>query len=93
MASHAAPPKLTGMAPWIFWLVLLIGFVLPLIHVAVSRRGGPWLPPPGSGCPLGPRMGWAVLVLFLGPLGWLMYMRARARRAASKPDNDAAARI
>lgn len=93
LASCAVPPKLAGMAAWISWLIVLVGFVLPLLHVAVSRRGGPWLPPPGSGCPLGPRTGWAVLVLFLGPLGWLMYMHARARRAASKLDNDATARV
>jgi hypothetical protein len=29
---------------------------------------------------LGPRTGWLVLVLFLGPVGWLLYLRARARR-------------
>jgi hypothetical protein len=30
---------------------------------------------------LGPRAGWLVLVLFLGPLGWLLYLRARRKRA------------
>ncbi len=64
----------------IAWLVLVFGFALPLVHVAASPRSGPWGPPPGSGCPLGPRTGWVVLVLFLGPLGWLLYLRARTRR-------------
>lgn len=61
------------------WLVLVFGFALPLAHVAVSDRGGPWRPPPGAGCPFGPRAGWFVIVLFLGPLGWLFYLRARNR--------------
>lgn len=61
------------------WLVLVFGFALPLVHVAVSARGGPWRPHPGAGCPFGPRAGWFVIVLFLGPLGWLLYLRARRR--------------
>lgn len=64
-----------------FWLLLLLGFVAPLLHVALSPRSGPWLPPPGARCPFGPRTGWLVIVLMLGPLGWLLYMRARYRRA------------
>ncbi len=67
-------------ATLIAWLVLVFGFALPLIHVAASRASGSWRPPAGSGCPLGPRAGWIVIVLFLGPLGWLLYLRARARR-------------
>lgn len=63
------------------WLILIFGFVLPLLHVALSPRGGPWTPPPGAGCPLGPRVGWLVLVLILGPIGWLLYLDARRRRA------------
>ncbi len=65
----------------IAWLVLVFGFALPLVHVAASPRSGPWGPPLGSRCPLGPRTGWLVLVLFLGPLGWLLYLRARRKRA------------
>ncbi len=63
----------------IAWLVLVFGFVLPLAHVAGSTKGGPWRPPPGAGCPFGPRAGWFAIVLFLGPLGWLLYLRARGR--------------
>ncbi len=58
-------------------LLLVGGFVLPLLHVAVSPRGGPYRPPPGARCPLGPRAGWLVIVLLLGPLGWLLYMLRR----------------
>ncbi len=65
----------------VLWLVLLLGFAAPLLHVALSPRSGPWLPPSGARCPFGPRTGWLIIVLMLGPLGWLLYMRARWRRA------------
>lgn len=61
------------------WAILLFGFVLPLAHVALARASGPWTPPPGSRCPFGPRVGWLVIVLILGPLGWLLYIRRRSR--------------
>ena len=62
-------------------LGLLLGFVAPLLQVALSPKSGPWLPPKGARCPFGPRIGWLIIVLMLGPLGWLLYMRARGRRA------------
>ncbi len=67
----------------IAWLVLFFGFALPLAHVAFSVQGGPWRPPPGGRCPFGPRAGWFVIVLFLGPLGWLLYLRARGRTGST----------
>jgi hypothetical protein len=63
------------------WLILILGYLLPLAHVALSPRGGPWSPPPGARCPFGPRTGWLVMVLLIGPLGWLLYLVARARRS------------
>ena len=63
------------------WLVLIVGYLLPLAHVALSPRAGPWRSPPGARCPLGPRAGWLVMVLLLGALGWLLYLHSRARRA------------
>ena len=63
------------------WSILVFGFVLPLLHVAFSPMSGRWRPPEGSRCPLGPRTGWLVIVLLLGPVGWLLYMRGRARHA------------
>jgi hypothetical protein len=45
---------------------------------------GGWRPPPGSGCPIGHRFGWLVLVLLLGPIGWLMFA-TRKRRRRSPP--------
>jgi hypothetical protein len=59
--------------------VLVIGFVLPLAHVALSPKSGAWLPPAGARCPFGPRMGWLIIVLIAGPVGWLLYLRGRAR--------------
>lgn len=69
------------------WMIVTAFYIAPLLHVALSPASGPWLPPPGAGCPFGPRAGWLVMVLLLGPLGWLMYMRARRRRswAAHRP--------
>ena len=64
------------------WAVLIGGFVLPLFHVALSAKSGPWRPPPGNRCPLGPRTGWLVMVLLLGPIGWLLYLASRRRKAS-----------
>jgi hypothetical protein len=51
--------------------------------VVLSRRCGCWTPPPVSGCPLGVRVGWIVLVLLLlGPVGWLLFWRSRNRTKA-----------
>ena len=68
---------MTPLAAWIF----LIGFyLLPIAHVVLSPRGGPWRMPPGARCPFSPRVGWLVIVLTLGALGWLLYLRGRGRR-------------
>ncbi len=61
------------------WMVLIFGYLLPLAHVLLSPAGGAWLPPAGARCPFAPRVGWIVLVLLLGPVGWLLFMHARWR--------------
>jgi hypothetical protein len=61
--------------------LLLVFYVAPLLHVLVSPKAGPFRPPPGARCPLGPRLGWLVLTLMLGPIGWLMFMTRRRRTA------------
>ena len=61
------------------WLILLLGYLLPLAHIALSPTAGSWRAPPGSRCPIGPRPGWLVMVLLLGPIGWLLYLTSRAR--------------
>ncbi|MSO93651.1 MAG: hypothetical protein EXQ86_09675 [Rhodospirillales bacterium] len=66
------------------WAVLFFGLILPMAHVIVSPRSGRWLPGPGSRCPFGPRVGWIVLIIMLGPIGWLMYMRKRNRPPAPR---------
>jgi hypothetical protein len=63
------------------WLILL-SFVAPLLHVALSPALGPWQAPKDGRCPFSPRVGWLVIVLFLGPIGWLMFM---AKRRAGPP--------
>lgn len=70
--------------PWMAWTILILGWVLPMLHIALAPGGGSWRPPPGSGCPLGPRCGWLVLVLLTGPLGWLAFRRARQRIAGRR---------
>jgi hypothetical protein len=69
------------MTQIIAWSILILGFALPLLHVLLSPRGGPWRAPEGARCPLSPRVGWVVIVLFLGPIGWLMFLRATSRVA------------
>jgi len=64
------------------WTVLIIGFVLPLLHVVFSPRSGPWKTPLESKCPFGPRWGWLVIILFLGPIGWLMFMAKKRSQEA-----------
>ncbi|RTR20533.1 hypothetical protein EJ903_10415 [Azospirillum griseum] len=68
----AEPPEI---GPWLAWLILMVTYVLPLLHVVTARSGGAWQAPPGSGCPFGPRLGWLVMVLLLGPIGWLLFVR------------------
>ena len=65
------------MSPTIAWIFLIVGFVLPIAHILVSPKSGPWKASEGAGCPIGSRWGWVVIVLFLGPIGWLMYMKKR----------------
>lgn len=68
------------------WAILIFGFVLPLVHVGISPKSGPWKAAAGSSCPIGPRWGWLVIVLFLGPIGWLMFLgKSRSRAPRSPP--------
>ncbi len=69
------------MSTFAAWSFLIAGFGAPLLHVLLSPSGGPWKAPPESGCPISPRLGWVVIVLFLGPVGWLLFMAKRRRLA------------
>jgi hypothetical protein len=73
------------MSPLVAWLILIGGFVLPLLHVALSPKAGPWSPPPGARCPFGPRVGWLVMILLFGPVGWLLFLVSRRRRTVNGP--------
>ena len=66
----------------VFWIVLVVGLLLPMAHVLLSPKSGAWGPPAGSRCPFGPRVGWLVMIVMLGPIGWIMYMRKRGRAPA-----------
>jgi hypothetical protein len=66
------------------WLIF-IGFLLPLLHVALSPTLGPWRADAGTRCPFSPRVGWLVIVLFLGPIGWLMFVAKRRARPPAAP--------
>ncbi len=68
---------------WVAWVILIVGFVLPILHVCVSPGAGPWRMPPESRCPFSPRVGWLVIVLFLGPIGWLLFITRNRRRKGS----------
>jgi hypothetical protein len=63
-------------------LIALVAFVGPILHVLLSPNAGPFLPPPGSRCPIGPRFGWLVLVILLGPIGWVLFLTRNRRRKA-----------
>jgi len=68
--------------------VLVLFYGLPLLHVALSPSqgpwgAGPWRAPAGARCPFSPRVGWLVLVLLLGPVGWLLFVMSRRRRAGA----------
>lgn len=74
------------MDPVIAWLLAVLLYLAPLIHVAVSPRAGSLMSPHGARCPFGPRLGWIIIVLFLGIFGWFMFMRAHGRRRARMRD-------
>ena len=65
------------MSPIAAWIFLIVGFLLPIAHIMFSSKGGSWLAKKGSKCPIGPRIGWLIIVIFLGPIGWLMYIKKR----------------
>ena len=81
LASGGAAGTLAAMSPVLLsWLLLIFGYVLPLLHVALSRDPGLSRPAEPSRCPFSPRAGWLVIVLLLGPVGWLLFQRSRRRR-------------
>jgi hypothetical protein len=65
------------MSPIAAWILLIFGFILPITHIIFSSKSGPWFGKKGAKCPIGSRMGWLVIVLVLGPIGWLLFMKKR----------------
>jgi hypothetical protein len=66
----------------IAWTILIVGIVLPTLHVLVSPRAGSWTPPEGARCPFGPRLGWLIVVVLLPFVGWLLFVASRRRGPA-----------
>lgn len=71
----------------IAFAILIFGFLLPMAHVAFSPTAGPWRMPPEARCPFSPRIGWLVIVMLLGPIGWLMFMTRKRRRKPQQPSD------
>ncbi len=65
------------MEPAVALIIFVLWIVIPVLHVITAANGGAWLPPKGSGCPFGPRVGWLVIVVMLGLIGWLLFIRSR----------------
>ena len=65
-------------------LAVAVFYLLPLLHVALSPSAGPLRAPPEARCPFSPRVGWIVMVLLLGPIGWLLFVARRRRRAPAE---------
>jgi hypothetical protein len=66
------------------WIIMIIWFIIPILHVVTSIKGGSWHPPKGSTCPFGPRTGWLIIVLLLGLVGWAIFLRAK--RVSQSPN-------
>lgn len=67
----------------IAWTILIVGTVLPTLHVLLSPSAGPWTPPQGARCPFGPRLGWLIVVVVLPLVGWLLFIASRRKRGAA----------
>ncbi len=73
-----------SMDPTTAWVFVVVFWLAPIVHVATSPRSGPVRPPAGARCPFGPRIGWLVIVVLLGAVGWLLFMSARYRRRVAR---------
>jgi len=60
-------------------VIVMLWIVIPVLHVMTSPTGGSWSPAAGSSCPFGPRLGWLVIVILLGLIGWFLFLRSRRR--------------
>ena len=67
------------MEPAIALTIVILWIVIPVLHVISAPNGGAWTPPEGSACPFGPRVGWLVIVVLLGLIGWFLFLRSRKR--------------
>jgi len=68
--------------PTLAWTILILGYVVPLIHVLIKAPAGHGA---NDRCPFSPRSGWVVLVLLIGPIGWLLFMHSRRQLKSASP--------
>jgi len=61
------------ISPSIALTILVALYILPLAHVIFSSKAGPWKLADNNRCPFSPRIGWIVIILFIGVFGWLMF--------------------
>ena len=54
------------------WVLIIVWFIFPIFYVFMDKNAGNWIPPKTSGCPFSPRIGWLVIILFLGLIGLAM---------------------
>jgi len=77
--------RIRALSPEIVAWLIALSFLAPLLHVALSPALGPWRAAKDGRCPFSQRVGWLVIVLFLGPVGWLMFMAKRRSRPSAAP--------
>jgi len=75
------------MDPTVALIILILWIVVPTLHVVFSPSAGPWTMPEGSTCPFSPRVGWLVIVLLLGFIGWILFLRTRWRLKKQRPSD------
>ena len=73
------------MEPLQAWAIVIIWMVLPIVFILISKKAGSWVAPKESRCPFGPKMGWLVIIIFLGVIGLLIFFRTKHSQRKTFP--------